>query len=336
MSIFPGPQPGGGSSGPIAIGDIDATGTPSASTFLRGDGAWETPAGGGGSDPFKSDSVTVGNTKTTLQLTGLDLNTDKRYMISGCITQDGTGSTDYYLRANGVVTNLATLRNRTADGSSFAFDIDVEFHKIKDGSIYAAFFFRSDSDPSNAPVYTGTIANLTSIEIVASAANRIGQYSYVDLWKMGAGPAGPQGDPGPVQPQNHISYKGFAAKGSTNTNVARWSTQIAAAGTDLAIVQSAANGDYFSVATAGYYTITAGAYSSGIHDYQIHVGSAVDNSVLYSATHYRAGHTSTNGYLFTLTWTGYIAANDRIWLTCGGLPTNTDPLNNFITITRIS
>lgn len=47
MSIFPGPQPGGGSSGPVAVGDIDATGTPSASTYLRGDGAWETPVGGG-------------------------------------------------------------------------------------------------------------------------------------------------------------------------------------------------------------------------------------------------------------------------------------------------
>jgi hypothetical protein len=33
---------------PIAVGDIDATGTPSATTYLRGDGAWETPAGGGG------------------------------------------------------------------------------------------------------------------------------------------------------------------------------------------------------------------------------------------------------------------------------------------------
>lgn len=34
---------------PVPVADIDATGTPSSSTFLRGDGAWETPAGGGGS-----------------------------------------------------------------------------------------------------------------------------------------------------------------------------------------------------------------------------------------------------------------------------------------------
>lgn len=32
----------------VAIADITATGTPSASTYLRGDGSWSTPAGGGG------------------------------------------------------------------------------------------------------------------------------------------------------------------------------------------------------------------------------------------------------------------------------------------------
>jgi hypothetical protein len=32
----------------IKVSDIDASGTPSATTYLRGDGAWQTPAGGGG------------------------------------------------------------------------------------------------------------------------------------------------------------------------------------------------------------------------------------------------------------------------------------------------
>lgn len=32
----------------VTVAKISATGTPSSSTFLRGDGAWETPAGGGG------------------------------------------------------------------------------------------------------------------------------------------------------------------------------------------------------------------------------------------------------------------------------------------------
>lgn len=33
---------------PVAVGDLDATGTPSSTTYLRGDGTWSTPAGGGG------------------------------------------------------------------------------------------------------------------------------------------------------------------------------------------------------------------------------------------------------------------------------------------------
>ncbi|GEC15147.1 hypothetical protein [Nitrobacter winogradskyi] len=32
----------------VGVDDIDATGTPSSSTYLRGDGSWQTPAGGGG------------------------------------------------------------------------------------------------------------------------------------------------------------------------------------------------------------------------------------------------------------------------------------------------
>lgn len=35
----------------VAVGDVTATGTPSSSTYLRGDGTWATPAGGGGGGP---------------------------------------------------------------------------------------------------------------------------------------------------------------------------------------------------------------------------------------------------------------------------------------------
>jgi hypothetical protein len=42
--------------GTIAIADISATGTPSATTFLRGDGVWATPAGGGGGTPSGSNT----------------------------------------------------------------------------------------------------------------------------------------------------------------------------------------------------------------------------------------------------------------------------------------
>jgi len=45
------------------ISDIEATGTPSATTFLRGDGSWAAPAGGGGSasffNPYAVDPLTA-------------------------------------------------------------------------------------------------------------------------------------------------------------------------------------------------------------------------------------------------------------------------------------
>jgi len=37
--------------GVVTMADISATGTANSTTFLRGDGAWATPSGGGGSVP---------------------------------------------------------------------------------------------------------------------------------------------------------------------------------------------------------------------------------------------------------------------------------------------
>ena len=315
MSIFPGPQPGG--------------------------------TGGGGTataTPFKSDSVTVGNTKTTLQLPGLDLNTDKRYQISGSITQDGSGSTDYYLRANGVATNLATLRNRTVDGSSFAFDLDVEYHRTKGGTIYAAIFYRSDDAPSNAPVYTGAISNLTSIEIVASTANRIGQYSYVDLWRMvGVGEQGPEGPEGPAGADgagaidaSSVWYTGVAARGGTNTLVLRWSTNTQTIGTGVTYSASAANGDSFTIVETGQYMILTGFYATTAYEACLHIGDSIVNSVAFdAATVVDFALINTNQYLNGPSFCGQIQAGKKVWVTTGAAPYNVYPGKNRIQIMRI-
>lgn len=65
----------------VTVGLIDASGTPDSTTYLRGDGTWQTPAGGGGGG-FQVDHVQARRTAGALTLnstswadvdTGLDL-----------------------------------------------------------------------------------------------------------------------------------------------------------------------------------------------------------------------------------------------------------------------
>lgn len=56
----------------IPVTDIDATGTPSATTYLRGDGSWATPSGGGGGGLSDGDygDVVVSGSGTVMTVIG--------------------------------------------------------------------------------------------------------------------------------------------------------------------------------------------------------------------------------------------------------------------------
>lgn len=62
--------------GTVTVSDIDATGTPSSTTYLRGDGSWHTPSGGGGGGQVDSvvagDGVEVDDTDPVNPIVGLD------------------------------------------------------------------------------------------------------------------------------------------------------------------------------------------------------------------------------------------------------------------------
>tara|TARA_R110000765_G_C18601318_1_gene569199 strand:+ start:30 stop:593 length:564 start_codon:yes stop_codon:yes gene_type:complete len=61
--------------GVIALADLSATGTPSASTFLRGDNAWAAPAGGG-----MTLLATLTTTSGTSHTTGTISLTDNKFL----------------------------------------------------------------------------------------------------------------------------------------------------------------------------------------------------------------------------------------------------------------
>lgn len=118
----------------IGVSSISATGTPSSTTYLRGDGSWSTPAGGGGGITRSIVSVT---SSTTLGGTAL---TDYVALIgaSGAPTlPTAVSNTNRYTLKNVDATNktVATTSSQTIDGSTtFTLTPNAAIDVISDGA----------------------------------------------------------------------------------------------------------------------------------------------------------------------------------------------------------
>lgn len=185
----------------LPVGGISATGTPSSSTYLRGDGTWNTPSSGSADDwdivssttqssPYTPSGLT-GNTviKITAQAGNLTLNvptgtfgSSKRFYVQYIITASGgartislgTGmSLGLGVAANLVIASGATLilTFYTDDnGTSFQYDGDLDASKLASATPAASdLLIFADNSNGNALSQATLLASESNAGIAEGA-----------------------------------------------------------------------------------------------------------------------------------------------------------------------
>lgn len=140
---------------------------------------------------------------------------------------------------------------------------------------------------------------------------------------------------------SYIRYTGVAARGSTNTNIWRFSTLEESGGSDLTYVASSTNGDSFTVNTSGVYAISTGGTSyPGTMAIYIHTDATLNNSNSFiSDSTFRSFIVIGGGASAYLgAWVGYIPAGNKIWVSSDAAPYNASGYErtNSISIARVN
>jgi hypothetical protein len=134
-------------------GDLSATGTPSSTTYLRGDGTWATPAGGGSQTPWTSDIDADGHALSgvsKLALAGITLGTGNTPLsLDGDYTT--AAGNNFIASISGSIMTDANSRNSTL------LNIQQEIHANHVGGAHQGI--------SVAPqiVGSGSAASLTGV-----------------------------------------------------------------------------------------------------------------------------------------------------------------------------
>ncbi len=182
----------------VSVANISATGSPSASTYLRGDGTWSTPAGGSGTAiAMKKARRTAGNitlnstawanvdTGLDLTLTGCAIGDQIVYAVAFLVNSEATGvNFDVVTVVAGSPVNSFIHRGPAAAGGSLA------------GWYAPASVFTPTTGA--APPYTLVSGDIDSGSVTLrlryrtdTAANKVMQASAgapLDVWAQNFGP----------------------------------------------------------------------------------------------------------------------------------------------------
>ena len=112
---------------------------------------------------------------------------------------------------------------------------------------------------------------------------------------------------------SYIRRSNGLTRGSTNTTVVIYGTADLSVGSDITYVNSAANGDSFTINTSGIYSITANMIISDANAVMV-----IKAGTLANGTSSTDACTRTQAYAgntgITSSWTGYIAATKSVWV----------------------
>jgi hypothetical protein len=130
-----------------------------------------------------------------------------------------------------------------------------------------------------------------------------------------------------VPAASYARWTNGATQGATNTTVVIWGTAAeTSTPAPATIVHSASNGDYFTVASNGVYSISVTISSSfvGAANIILMVSPTLSNDAnSNSQDGIRAFHTiPVVGQVSSVSWRGYVATTDKIFVNFGGGITN--------------
>lgn len=124
-----------------------------------------------------SDQNGAGQSKTTLQVSGLNLLTDYAYNCVCNLSTSTGGAVTFGVRVNGGASNIATVATISGNSDSETIEFTVAIARVSAGGIYVAIL-----QNSNVTYSATTVANVSSIEIVANVTNGAGPYSFLRVY----------------------------------------------------------------------------------------------------------------------------------------------------------